>query len=76
MARMACTMMVRTSVQLLFLYPHHSPCATAQPRIDEVTLVTVQHQMAQQAAFAQIPDAVKRVRPISRKKKAIRVTQL
>lgn len=32
----------------------------AQPRIDEVTLVAVQHQMAQQAAFAQIPDAVKR----------------
>jgi len=36
----------------------------AQPRIDEATLslVAVQHQMAQQAAFAQIPDAVKRVR--------------
>ncbi|KAI0288326.1 eukaryotic translation initiation factor 3 subunit 6 [Russula brevipes] len=32
----------------------------AQPRIDEATLVAVQHQMAQQAAFAQIPDAVKR----------------
>ncbi len=36
--------------------------STAQPRIDEATLVAVQHQMAQQAAFAQIPDAVKRVR--------------
>ena len=36
----------------------------AQPRIDEATLVAVQHQMAQQAAFAQIPDAVKRVRII------------
>ncbi|KAH9991984.1 eukaryotic translation initiation factor 3 subunit 6 [Russula compacta] len=34
--------------------------AAAQPRIDEATLVAVQHQMAQQAAFAQIPDAVKR----------------
>ncbi|KAI0300108.1 eukaryotic translation initiation factor 3 subunit 6 [Multifurca ochricompacta] len=32
----------------------------AQPRIDEATLIAVQHQMAQQAAFAQIPDAVKR----------------
>lgn len=42
---------------------HHSPRAAAQPRIDEATLVAVQHQMAQQAAFAQIPDAVKRVRP-------------
>jgi hypothetical protein len=41
----------------------HSLCRwTAQPRIDEATLVAVQHQMAQQAAFAQIPDAVKRVR--------------
>jgi len=35
---------------------------TAQPRIDEATLIAVQQQMAQQAAFAQIPDAVKRVR--------------
>lgn len=48
----------------LLLYPHHSPCAAAQPRIDEATLVAVQHQMAQQAAFSQIPDAVKRVRPV------------
>ena len=39
-----------------------SSSAAAQPRIDEATLVAVQHQMAQQAAFAQIPDAVKRVR--------------
>jgi hypothetical protein len=61
-------MMVRTSVQLLALYPHHSPWAAAQPRIDEVTLVAVQHQMAQQAAFSQIPDAVKRVRPVWQKK--------
>lgn len=38
------------------------PCGAAQPRIDEATLVAVQHQMAQQAAFSQIPDAVKRVR--------------
>lgn len=72
MDRMAYTMMVRTSVQLLSPYPHHSPCAAAQPpRIDEATLVAVQHQMAQQAAFAQIPDGVKRVRPVWRKTKAI-----
>ncbi|GBE84293.1 eukaryotic translation initiation factor 3 subunit 6 [Sparassis latifolia] len=32
----------------------------AQSRIDEVTLLAVQQQMAQQAAFAQIPDVVKR----------------
>ncbi|THG92906.1 hypothetical protein EW026_g8167 [Hermanssonia centrifuga] len=32
----------------------------AQPRIDESTLLAVQHQVAQQAALAQIPDAVKR----------------
>ena len=34
---------------------------TAQPRIDEATLLAVQQQMAQQAAFSQIPDVVKRV---------------
>lgn len=33
---------------------------TAQSRINEATLVAVQQQMAQQAAFAQIPDVVKR----------------
>ncbi len=33
----------------------------AQSRIDEATLLAVQQQMAQQAAFAQIPDVVKRV---------------
>ena len=44
-----------------------SSSAAAQPRIDEATLVAVQHQMAQQAAFAQIPDAVKRVRIAWRK---------
>ncbi|TDL20576.1 hypothetical protein BD410DRAFT_750769 [Rickenella mellea] len=32
----------------------------AQPRIDEATMASFQHQMAQQAAFAQIPDVVKR----------------
>ncbi|EIM83993.1 uncharacterized protein STEHIDRAFT_62056 [Stereum hirsutum FP-91666 SS1] len=32
----------------------------AQSRINEATLVAVQQQMAQQAAFAQIPDVVKR----------------
>ncbi|KAI0075616.1 eukaryotic translation initiation factor 3 subunit 6 [Panus rudis PR-1116 ss-1] len=31
-----------------------------QPRIDEATILAVQQQMAQQAAFAQIPDVVKR----------------
>jgi hypothetical protein len=30
--------------------------------IDEAMLLAVQQQMAQQAAFAQIPDPVKRVR--------------
>jgi hypothetical protein len=30
--------------------------------IDDATLLAVQQQMAQQAAFAQIPDVVKRVR--------------
>jgi hypothetical protein len=30
--------------------------------LDEATFVALQHQMAQQAAFAQIPDVVKRVR--------------
>ena len=33
----------------------------AQPRIDEATLIAVQQQVAQQAALAQVPDAVKRV---------------
>ncbi len=43
------------------------PCAhmdnTAQipPQIDESTLISVQQHMAQQAAFAQIPDVVKGV---------------
>jgi hypothetical protein len=31
------------------------------PQIDESTLVAMQQHMAQQAAFAQIPDVVKRV---------------
>jgi hypothetical protein len=59
MARMASTMMVR------ILSTHCSVYLTrtaAQSRIDEATLFAVQHQMAQQAAFSQIPDAVKRVR--------------
>jgi len=33
----------------------------SQPRIDEATLIAVQQQMAQQAAYAQVPDVVKRV---------------
>jgi hypothetical protein len=45
-----------------FLSAHSNLRCAAQPRIDEATLVAVQHQMAQQAAFSQIPDAVKRVR--------------
>lgn len=32
-------------------------------QIDETTFVAMQQHMAQQAAFAQIPDVVKRVRP-------------
>jgi translation initiation factor 3 subunit L len=34
----------------------------SQPRIDEATIIAVQQHMAQQAAFAQIPDVVKGVR--------------
>jgi hypothetical protein len=33
-----------------------------QPQIDEATLIAMQQHMAQQAAFAQIPDVVKGVR--------------
>ena len=64
MVKMACTTMVRLVVQFFVWLISSSPSfrAAAQPRIDEATLVAVQHQMAQQAAFAQIPDAVKRVR--------------
>jgi hypothetical protein len=66
MARMAHTMMVRISLQFFSFFlsrpPQSFPPIAAQSRIDEATLVAVQHQMAQQAAFAQIPDAVKRVR--------------
>jgi len=61
-------MMVRTSIRSVIVSTLSSfPCVAAQPRIDEATLVSVQHQMAQQAAFAQIPDAVKRVRIALRK---------
>jgi hypothetical protein len=35
--------------------------AVQPPQIDESTLVSMQQHMAQQAAFAQIPDVVKRV---------------
>ena len=33
-----------------------------QPQIDESTIAAMQHHMAQQAAFSQIPDDVKGVR--------------
>lgn len=33
--------------------------------IDEATMLALQQQMAQQAAFASIPDPVKRVRTLS-----------
>ena len=33
-----------------------------QPQLDESTLIAMQHHMAQQAAFSQIPDDVKGVR--------------
>ena len=39
--------------------------AAAQPRIDESTLLAVQQQVAQQAALAQVPDPVKRVRSLA-----------
>lgn len=32
-----------------------------QPQIDEATFAAMQQHMAQQAAFAQVPDVVKRV---------------
>lgn len=54
------TTMVRIllhSIVQMFVFDEYS----AQPRIDESTLLAVQHQVAQQAALAQIPDAVKRV---------------
>lgn len=40
---------------------HANARRAAEPRIDEATLLAVQQQMVQQAAFAQIPDVVKRV---------------
>jgi hypothetical protein len=36
--------------------------AQAAPLIDETALAAMQHQLAQQAAYAQIPNEVKRVR--------------
>jgi len=39
--------------------------AAQPPQIDESHLVAMQQHMAQQAAFAQIPDVVKRVRTTS-----------
>ncbi|EED77840.1 predicted protein [Postia placenta Mad-698-R] len=39
---------------------HANARRAAEPRIDEATLLAVQQQMVQQAAFAQIPDVVKR----------------
>jgi hypothetical protein len=36
--------------------------ANAVPRIDDATLLAVQQQIAQQVAFAQTPEVVKRVR--------------
>ncbi|KAM5537058.1 hypothetical protein V8D89_009204 [Ganoderma adspersum] len=41
-------------------YGQNGTYEDAQSRIDEATLLAVQQQMAQQAAFAQIPDVVKR----------------
>ena len=37
----------------------------AQSQIDSATMAAMQQQMAQQAAFSQIPDVVKRVRALS-----------
>lgn len=36
------------------------------PRLDEAAFIAMQHQLQQQAAFAQIPDVVKRVRAARR----------
>ena len=54
--------MVRSTRRTLVLAEHKLTCLiTVQSRIDEATLLAVQQQMAQQAAFASIPDVVKRV---------------
>ena len=54
--------MVRSTRHALVLAEHKLTCLiTVQSRIDEATLLAVQQQMAQQAAFASIPDVVKRV---------------
>ena len=42
----------------------HTEPGLAVPELDEATLASVQHQIAQQAAFAQIPEVVKRVRKL------------
>lgn len=36
--------------------------SVTQPQLDEATLFAMQRQVAQQTAFAQIPDVVRRVR--------------
>ena len=56
--------MVRTPPSPNFLLTSSHLDATAhiqQPQINESTLIAMQHHMAQQAAFSQIPDAVRSV---------------
>ena len=61
MDRVDPTTMVRLAGYCLPSRPSIRSPSIAQSRINEVALLAVQQQMAQQAAFAQIPDVVKRV---------------
>lgn len=51
------------TVSLLWMryYDNSYLIGVDQARIDEATVAAMQHQMAQQVAFSQIPDVVKRV---------------
>ena len=53
--------MVRIIFQVSVRYNNRSVYVAQPPQIDESTLLAMQQHMAQQAAFAQIPDVVKRV---------------
>src|SRR5690606_32488151 len=62
MARTITTRMVGScSILELFRVKPRSLAPIPQPQIDESTLLAMQQHMAQQAAFAQIPDVVKGV---------------
>ena len=64
--RMGSTRTVRETANWSSLHVSYGLVSlAAQPRIDEATLLAVQQQVVQQAALAQVPDAVKRVRTTS-----------